>query len=152
MSNSDHREEQSRQDQPHRVHPPTQRGRQLPQLNQAAFQVQGRAIYSQPTPEEWQQQLADVQEQVNPMVGYDGLANGGPARMYSTRAIVNQIQAARRGFTELWLDGGSTHHVEHNPSLLFNKTASHVNSVFVAGGEEHRVQCEGDMMIESPHG
>jgi hypothetical protein len=103
-----------------------------------------------------QQQLADMQEQLNRMVGHDGLANDGPARMYSTRAILNQIQVASRGLTKLWRYGGSTHHVVHTPPLLFNKTfnktASHVNSVLVAGGEEHHVQYEGEMMIESPHG
>jgi hypothetical protein len=129
------------------------RVRQPPQVDAAAFQAQGTICAPQPpTALELQQQLADMQEQLNRLGGYDGLPNGGPARLYSTRGVVNRVQNVECGVTELWLDGGSTHHVVQDPSLLFNKSASAVNSVLVAGGEEHHVQCEGELMIETPNG
>jgi hypothetical protein len=126
------------------------------QLSPGAFQARGKypetAAGTSQTADELRLQLADMQEQLNRLTGYDGLPNGGPARMYSTTAIVNRVQQHDCGLTELWLDGGSTHHVVRHPSLPYNRTASQVNSVLVAGGEDHQVQCEGDMMIECPSG
>jgi hypothetical protein len=95
---------------------------------------------------------ADLQEQLNRFKGFDGLPNGGHARMYSTRAVVASVKQFGCGLTELWLDGGSTHHVVRDPSLFSNRRASQVNNVLVAGGEEHHVNCCGDMLIESPQG
>jgi hypothetical protein len=38
------------------------------------------------------QQIADLQEQLDMMTGYDGLPNGGRARTYTTKAVVTSVQ------------------------------------------------------------
>jgi hypothetical protein len=97
------------------------------------------------------QQKADLQEQLDRMTGYDGLPNGGPARTYTTKAVVTSVQKRDDGLATLYLDGGSTHHCVRNKMLLYNRTASTVNTGIVADGEEHNVLCEGSMMIETPN-
>jgi hypothetical protein len=77
----------------------------------------------------------------------------GHARMYAAKGVVSaRINAAKCSIDEHILDGGTTHHVASSPQLLFNKTASHINSVLVAGGEGHEVTCEGEMALIAPHG
>jgi hypothetical protein len=98
------------------------------------------------------QQIADLQVQLDRMTGYDGLSNGSPARPYTTKAVVNSVQKRDSGLATLFLDGGPTHHCVRNRMLLYDSTASTINTVIVADGEEHNVLCEGSMMIETPSG
>lgn len=80
---------------------------------------------------------------------------GGTARMYSMQAIVTEVISSTHKSMDkrtLWLDGGSTHHVVHDKHLLHNCSASAVNSVLVAGGEQHEVTCCGNMHVDTAQG
>jgi transposase InsO family protein len=107
-----------------------------------------------------QQQLQRMQEQINRLSTRahaipeddDELPQGGHSRMYSTRAVVTQVKNLKSDWTQLLLDGGSTHHVVKDKSLISNRTASHINEVLVAGGEPHEVTCCGSMLVQTPLG
>jgi transposase InsO family protein len=76
------------------------------------------------------------------------LPNGAHVRMYSTRAVCNSV-SQKSDPSQIWLDGGSTHHVVSQKMVLFNMTASHINEVVVAGGECHAVTCCGSMTVQT---
>jgi hypothetical protein len=122
---------------------------QLQEPRPAAYNVASASL---------QRQLKEMQQQLDRLKAEDHvqLSYGGNGKMYSTQAVLRvTVQRASRigcGMTEIWLDGGSTHHVVRDKSLLFNRTASHVSSVVVAGGEEHSVECCGDILLETPKG
>jgi transposase InsO family protein len=119
---------------------------QMPQ-KPAAMQVEGVANL--------QQQIAAMQKQLNQLSTAASTAdapNGGPSRMYSTRAIVTRVQHFEGGVADIWLDGGATHHVVTSKHMLSRTTASNVNSVLVAAGDEHQVTCCGNLSLQTPHG
>jgi hypothetical protein len=122
---------------------------QLQEPRPAAYNVASASL---------QRQLKEMQQQLDRLKAKDHvqLPYDGNAKMYSTQAVLRvTVQRASRigcGMTEIWLDGGSTHHMVRDKSLIFNRTASHVSSVVVAGGEEHSVECCGDILLETPKG
>jgi hypothetical protein len=122
------------------------------------IQLRQPAAAMQVAPPDLQAQLNEMQQQLSRLTatGFSAndadLPNGGNARMYNTRAIVAQVVQLDCGLTELWLDGGSTHHVVRNATLLSHRTASYINEVLVAGGESHAVACCGSMLLQTPQG
>jgi hypothetical protein len=122
---------------------------QMQQNQPAAYSV---------THEDTKTKLKELQQQLDRLKASEDhvLPDGGNAKMYSTqeivRSMVQRVCGIGCGMIELWLDVGSTHHVVRDKGLLFNRTASNVNSVLVAGGEEHIVECSGHILLETSKG
>ena len=69
--------------------------------------------------------------------------NPGTVMTVSSATVANLRQHA----SALWLDSGATHHVVCDAGLLRSVRAPSVSSVVLGGGEEHRVSCEGDLLV-----
>jgi hypothetical protein len=94
----------------------------------------------------------EILEQRMSRLGAPDLPNGGHARMFAAKAIATQVKNLEFGLKQMVLDGGTTHHVVRKRCMLFNMTASHINGVLVAGGAEHAVTCQGDIVIDTATG
>jgi transposase InsO family protein len=116
---------------------------QIPTQRQVAFQVRD------PSQDDIARRIEELQRQLDRMTRP---STEGQGRHYSIQAVVNSVQRRGNGLTVLYLDGGSTHHCVRDKAMLYNRTASPVSKVLVAGGEEHAVACEGSMLIETPTG
>ena len=69
--------------------------------------------------------------------------NPGTVMAVSSATVAN----LRQHDSALWLDSGATHHVVCNAGLLRSVRAPSVSSVVLGGGEDHRVSCEGDLLV-----